>query len=67
MVTAYTATGEIKNVILKIICIICITTVKDQKYFHNVKNSIDLRVFSCIQEKLSCLSRSTYFRDFGVI
>ena len=42
-------------------------TVKDQKYFHNVKNSIDLRVFSCLHEKISCLSWSTYFHDFSAI
>ena len=42
-------------------------TVKDQKYFHNVRNSIDLRVFSCLQEKLPGLSWSTYFHDFGPI
>ena len=43
------------------------STVKGQKYFHNVRNSIYLRVFSCLQEKLSCLSWSTYFHDFGAI
>ena len=44
-----------------------IITFKYQKLFHNVGISIDLRVFSCLQEKLSCLSWSTYFHDFGVI
>ena len=42
-------------------------TVKDQKYFHNVRNSIDLRVFSWLQEKFSRFSWSTYIHDFGVI
>ena len=32
---------------------------KDQKYFHNVWNSIDLRVFSFLQEKISCVFWST--------
>ena len=44
-----------------------VNTVKDQKYFHNVRNSIDLRVFSWVQEKFSRFSWSTYFHDFGVI
>ena len=43
------------------------STVKDQKYFHNVGISIDLHVVSCLREKLSCVVWSTYLHDFGVI
>ena len=38
----------IVSVIEDYVYIIDIHTVKDQKYFHNVRNSIDLCVFSCL-------------------
>ena len=40
-------------------------TVTCQINVHNLANSIDFDVFSCLQEKVSCVSWSTYFHNFG--
>ena len=42
-------------------------TIACQINVHNVRISIDFNAFSCLQEKLSCLSWSTDFHDFGVV
>ena len=42
-------------------------TVRDQKYFHNIRISIDFNVFSCSQENLLCFCCPTHYYTFGVI
>ena len=43
------------------------STVRGQKYFHNVGISIDFNVFSCLPEKLLCFCWSTHSYAVGVI
>ena len=42
-------------------------TVSGHNYSPPLENSIDLHVFSCLQEKIFCFFWSTYFYVFGVI
>ena len=46
-----------------------VSTIRDQKYFHNVGISIDFNVFSSLQENLLhvCSSWPTDYYAFGVI
>ena len=39
----------------------------EQKYLSRLEISIDFQAFSCLREKLSCLSWLLYFHIFGVI
>ena len=43
------------------------STVSGHNYSPPLENSIDLHVFSCLQEKIFCLFWSTYIHVFGVI
>ena len=45
----------------------CALTVSGHNYSPPLENSIDLHVFSYLQEKIFCLSWSTHFYVFGVI
>ena len=42
-------------------------TVRDKKYLHNVRISIEFNVFSSLQENLLCFCWLTYSYAFGVI
>ena len=44
-----------------------VSTIRDQKYFHNVGISIDFNVFSSLQGNLLCSSWPTHYYAFGVI